>query len=224
MRLRSTIVGATVAILASLTLTAGCHARRASLGNAAERAVAASLDSCGRGYGTRETAPPTTPSSARTTQGWAVSSRRFQAFSLLIPDSAAVAVFATPTGSVDLRWRKCAGCRFSVALQSDSGVGIDARIAQLVAEQRRIDSANKNPHAEAFEFNEIDGPPVRIPTSVGQGYLITRDCGDCAAMEAQFAHAGRFATISFGGDDDVPELGRYLCEMEVVAKTFNWQP
>jgi hypothetical protein len=39
-----------------------------------------------------------------------------------------------------------------------------------------------------------------------------------------FGHPGHIAEIALGGDDDVPNLGRHLCEMTVVGKSFARRP
>jgi hypothetical protein len=93
----------------------------------------------------------------------------------------------------------------------------------MVAAQHTIDSINRDPHTIVHELDEIDGPPLPFLTPAGRGYLIDTECGDCAAMALLFGHLGYIAEVGLGGDDDVPHLGRHLCEMTVVGKTFAWR-
>jgi hypothetical protein len=93
----------------------------------------------------------------------------------------------------------------------------------MMESQRKIDSINRDPHTVVHEFDEIDGPPQPFTTSTGRGYLIDNDCGDCASTTVLFGRPGYIAEANFGGDDDVPNLGRHVCEMTVVAKTFTWR-
>lgn len=147
----------------------------------------------------------------------------FRMFSLVVPDSAQITVSDTLLGGVTLTWPRCADCTFALSVRADSGIDLEQRIARIVAEQRRIDSVNRDPQAVAGEFNEIDGPPEPFTTLTGKGYLIDNDCGDCAARTLLFGRPGYIAALSFGGDDNVPELGRHLCEMTAIGKTFTWR-
>jgi hypothetical protein len=148
--------------------------------------------------------------------------RTFPMFSLFVPDSARATV-DTVRGSVSLAWPRCPDCRFTVHVQPDSGIDLEQRIARLVAEQRRIDSINRDPQAPDQEFDEIDGPPQPFTTSAGRGFLIDNDCGDCAAITLLWGRSGSIAELNLGGDDNVPELGRHLCEMTAIGKTFSWR-
>ena len=145
-------------------------------------------------------------------------------FSLFVPDSARLVVTDTTLGVLSLTWPGCEGCRFGLAIHADSGIGLEARIARMVASQRTIDSINHDPHTDVHEFDEIDGPPRPFTTSTGRAYLVENDCGDCAATSLLFGRRGYIAELSLGGDDDVPNLGRHLCEMTAVGKSFTWRP
>lgn len=148
---------------------------------------------------------------------WAGRVRRFGSFTLFVPDSARIISADTVRGSVQLGWPGCPEwCNFDAHADPDSSVGLEARITRIVAEQRRIDSAGD-------EFNAIDGPPEAFVTPNGRGYYIDNDCGDCAMSTLMFWKRGSIAVVGFGGDDQVPSLGRHLCEMEVVGKTFAWR-
>lgn len=186
----------------------------------AASAVAAALDSCNASRWPLDTAG--TPIGKGST--WASGRiRHFAGYALFIPDSARVEMKAGARAGLSLAWSSCEGCRFGVGIQVDStGSGIEGRVARLVAEQRVIDSVNKDPKAEAGEFNVIDGPPEPITTRAGRGYVINNDCGDCAATTVLFGRPGQIAAISLGGDDNVPMLPRHLCEMMAIAKSFSW--
>lgn len=147
----------------------------------------------------------------------------FGMFSLVVPDSARATVLDTLLGGVTLAWPRCERCSFTLHIQADSGIGLDGRIARIVAEQRRIDSVNHDPNAVAQEFDEIDGPPQPFTTAAGRGFVIDNDCGDCASTTMLWGRPGYVAELSIGGDDDVPELGLHLCEMRAIGKTFNWR-
>ena len=144
-------------------------------------------------------------------------------FSLFIPDSARIVATDSVTGGVSIAWPGCSGCRFGVEILPDSGLGLEARIGRMVAAQHTIDSINRDPRTVVHEFDEIDGPPRAFMTPAGRGYLIDTDCGDCAAMTLLFGREGYVAEVGLGGDDDVPDLGRHLCEMTAVGKSFAWR-
>jgi hypothetical protein len=108
-----------------------------------------------------------------------------------------------------------------VNVRLDSGRTVEQRMAALVEEQRKIDSVNRIPGV-IERFNEIDGPPARFRTAAGIGYLVDYDCGDCGSYELFVGRPPQLASIRYGGDDTQPQGGRYLCEMKVVARTFNW--
>ena len=208
--------------LGVLLLLGACQPNeRAASSATLEAEASASLDSCEHAY--RSSARSRTGSfDSNESRGSKGNVEDFPAFSLFIPNSARIVATDRAPEHLSLSWPECPGCRFSIAIQPDSGLGLEMRIARLVAEQRRIDSVNRDPDA-IHEFDEIDGPPVLIATPGARGYQIDRDCGDCAATELLFERAGRIATVAFGGDDDVPELGRHLCVMTVVGKTFAWR-
>jgi hypothetical protein len=150
----------------------------------------------------------------------AASIREFTHFSILTPERAKV---ESIDNGVSLNWPECRGCSFAVRIQSDSsGRGIDGQMRALVAEQRRIDSVNKDRRTVVQEFDVIDGPPVPFVSDAGRGLLIDESCGDCSSRSVVFERGGKIATISMTGDDDVPELSRHTCEMTVAAKTFVW--
>ncbi|MGH7680227.1 MAG: hypothetical protein ACRENU_17280 [Gemmatimonadaceae bacterium] len=106
-------------------------------------------------------------------------------------------------------------------IYSDSGQSLEARIAGLVAEQRRIDSVNKDPRAVA-EFDKIDGPPKPSTTAAGQGFVINHSCGDCAATTLKFGAAGFIADVNLSADA-VPGAGQRMCEMAAVGRSFKWR-
>ena len=208
--------------LGTLLLLGACRPNEQSASSETMAAkVAASLDSCQHAYqsSVRSRTGTVAANESRSSTG---NMEHFSAFSLFIPNHARIVETDRARDHLSLSWPECPRCRFSVAIQPDSGLGLDMRIARLVAEQKRIDSVNRDPGA-IHEFDEIDGPPVVIATPAGHGYEIDHDCGDCAATELLFEHAGRIASVAFGGDDDVPELGRHLCVMTVVGKTFAWR-
>ena len=164
----------------------------------------------------------TTSSRAPSRFQWSGAPHSFAKFTLFIPDSVRVGS-VDGEGTVHLTWPRCSACRFDVAIHGDSGIDVEARVRRLVAEQRRIDSVNKDP-AALHEFDDIDGPPRPITTAAGNGYLISESCGDCGSTTLLVGRPGTVAEIAFGGDDNVPELGRRECEMAVVAKSFAWRP
>jgi hypothetical protein len=149
--------------------------------------------------------------------------RDFRLFSLFVPDSAHVVVTNAGLGGIAFALPGCSGCRFDVGIHVDSGINLEARIARIVAAQRTIDSINAEPHADAREFDNIDGPPQRFTTATGRGYMIDNDCGDCASTTLLFGRPGNVAVIGLGGDDDVPDLARHSCEMTAIGKSFAWR-
>jgi hypothetical protein len=179
--------------------------------------VTRALDSCA---GRSRTVAPGTSFGPTT---WAGKVFTFQRFSLFIPDSARVTSADTVLGGLHLAWPGCAGCRFGLRIGPDSGIALETRVARMVESQRKIDSINHDPKTVVQEFDEIDGPPLAFMTATGRGYVIDNDCGDCAATTVLFGRPGYIAEVNFGGDDDVPNLGRHVCEMTVVAKTFTWR-
>ena len=210
--------------LVMVSAVSGCRASdKAARPITATTVVTRSLDSCnaipwpaGRGATGGAVAAPAT---AR----WSGAVRAFRMFTLFIPDSARVVAADSVTGAVTLAWPGCSGCRFGVGIQVDSGLRLEARIARMLASQRTIDSINRDPKTVVHEFDEIDGPPQPFMTPTGRAYLIDNDCGDCAATTLLFGHPGYIAEVGLGGDDDVPDLGRHICEMTVIAKTFAWR-
>ena len=114
-------------------------------------------------------------------------------------------------------------CELSVGAQPDAGKDVEARIEQLVARQRTIDSINHDPNTVGHEYNGIDRPPLRFRTNTGRGYLVHLDCGDCAHVELLFGKLGYVAYMELRADDDVPDLSRRLTEMIEVGKTFTWR-
>ena len=139
---------------------------------------------------------------------------------LFIPDGARITAADTAT-DLTLSWPQCPGCSFAVTIMPDSGIGIESRIAHLVAEQKQIDSANAVD--SIGDFDVINGPPQSFTTSSGHGYEIDNSCGDCANTDLLYGRPGYIATVSFGGSDDAPKLGRHLCEMMAVGKSFAWR-
>jgi hypothetical protein len=192
---------------------------------AAGTAVHHSLDSCGGLVG-RQAAPDTVgrPGITRTAANRAGAVHAFRLFSLYVPDGVRVTTTDSGFGGASLSWPGCVGCRLGVAIQVDSGIGLDARIARMVAAQRTIDSINHDPKTVIHEFDDIDGPPQPFVTPLGRGYLIEDACGDCAARTLLLWRSGYIAEIGLGVDDDVPDPGRHLCEMTVIGKTFAWRP
>ena len=146
--------------------------------------------------------------------------RKFGAFSIRVPVGARIISADSASGRLELSWPGCENCNFAVTVKPDSGIDVGARIARLVAEQRRIDSVNKVPDAVS-EFDEINEPPRPFTTPSANGYLIDHSCGDCAAMTVLFGRPGWIAEISYGGDA-VPGLAAHLCEMTESVKTFAW--
>lgn len=181
---------------------------------AADSAVVSSLvsalDSCSR--------------DGRTAARWSGSLRSFGRFALFLPDSARILKLDNTAGQLNITWPRCPdACRFSVGVYADSGVSLEARVAQLVAEQRRIYSANRDLKKEAMEFDELDAPPRPFTTAAERGYIIDHSCGDCAATTLKFGREGLIADVSLSADA-VPEAGQRMCEMAVIGKTFSWRP
>lgn len=138
---------------------------------AADSAVVSSLvsalDSCSR--------------DVRTAARWSGRLRSFGRFALFLPDSARILKLDHTAGHLNIAWPRCPdACRFSVGVYGDSGVSLEARVAQLVAEQRRIDSVNRDSQKEAMEFDELDAPPRPFTTAAGRGYIIDHSCGGLA--------------------------------------------
>jgi hypothetical protein len=100
---------------------------------------------------------------------------------------------------------------------------MDATIANLIEEQRQVDSANHDPKAQAMEFDVIDGPPIRFSSAAGRGYIVKNDCGDCGSTSMLFSHPGYVATVDFGSDDDIKNPAARGCEMDVLARSFLWR-
>jgi hypothetical protein len=173
-------------------------------------AVVSELDSCSKEH--------------RPTTRWSGAFRSFGRFTMFLPDSARMPNLDTVTGRLDVAWPRCADrCRFSVTVIGDSGVNLDARVARLVAEQRRIESVNRDPAKKGMEFDEIGAPPKPFNSRAGQGYVIDHACGDCAATTLKFGRPGQIADVSLSADA-APGAGVRMCEMAVVGKTFSWRP
>jgi hypothetical protein len=150
--------------------------------------------------------------------------RTFGRFTFFVPNRLHVAAKTSMPGGMSLGWDDCQGCRLGVTVERDtSGKGVAGIIAGLVEEQRQVDSANHDPKAEAGEFDVLDGPPTRVSSAAGRGYLLENDCGDCGSTTLMYDHAGYIGSISFGGDDDIPSPARHDCEMNVLARTFVWK-
>jgi hypothetical protein len=148
----------------------------------------------------------------------------FPRYTIFVPDSAPIAERRRPTGNLTLEWPRCGeNCLFAVAIHADSGVDADARIARMLAEQRRVDSVNKDPKTEVMEFDVFDTPPQPITTPAGRGYVIDYSCGDCASTTLMLGRAGLIATVSASADA-APGAGTRMCEMMAVARTFRWRP
>lgn len=146
----------------------------------------------------------------------------FEGFSLFLPED--VAKPARGASSINLSgWSNCPKCRFGVNVQSDSGIPLEKRIAARVAEQKRIDSVNADPHRTASEFDEMDGPPTPFTGRAGRGYQIDDDCGDCMSISVSFARPSVIATIDYGFDDDISMPWRHRCEMETMARSFAFR-
>ena len=178
--------------------------------SAAVSAVVAGLDSCSQ--------------DSSQAMRWSGVVRSFGRFTLFLPDSARILDLDRTTGRLDVAWPRCPdNCRFGVAVYSDSGVSLEARVAQMVAEQRRIDSVNRDPGTAVSEFDEIDAPPRSFTTPAGGGYVIVHSCGDCAATTLKFGRSGQIADISVSAEA-VPDAGRRMCEMTVVGRSFSWRP
>jgi hypothetical protein len=145
----------------------------------------------------------------------------FKGFSFFVPDG--IAPPPPSSTSVDLSgWSACPGCRLHVAVQSDSGISLEQRIAARVAEQKRIDSVNADPK-NIQEFDDMFGPPTPFIGRAGHGYEIDEGCGDCMSMTVLFARPPVLATIGYGFDDDVSMPWRHHCEMDVIARTFSFR-
>lgn len=173
-------------------------------------ALVSALDSCSQ--------------DSRPTTRWSGVVRSFGRFTLFLPDSARILDLDRITGRLAVAWPRCPDdCRFSVAVYGDSGVNLEARVARLLAEQRRIDSVNRDPAREAMEFDEIDGPPQPFTTPAGRGYVIDHSCGDCAATTLKFGRSEQIADVSLSADA-APATGRRMCEMTVVGRSFSWRP
>lgn len=203
----------------------GCHAlgdatRLSTVPSVVTRALEACNPLASRDAGPGDSGRAPAP---RATSAWSGYTRSFPMFSLFIPDNARIVAIDSAIGGVSLAWPGCPRCEFSVRIQPDSGIGVEARIARMVAAQRTIDSINRDPHTVVYEFNDIDGPPQPFTTITGRGYQIHNDCGDCADIDLLFGRPGYIAQVGLGGDDDVPNLSRHLCEMTVIGKTFAWR-
>jgi len=149
--------------------------------------------------------------------------RDFGKFSIFIPDDARVRVLDSASDRVTLGLPGCPDCEFEVRVHGDSGVRLDARVASIVARQRSIDSINRNPGTKVHEFDEIDSPPREFVGAAGRGVMLDNSCGDCASVSLLWGHSGYIADVSFGGDDNVPDLAQHLCEMTAIGKTFTWR-
>lgn len=205
------------------SVVTGCRAADESLRTQPDATpIAAALDSCGLAStpGKRQDRQPIV-SGTRTR--WSGAVRSFPMFSLFIPDSAKATLTGGGAKGVTLAWPECPKCTFSVFIKPDSGIGLEARIASLVAEQRRIDSVNRDPNTVIHEFDEIDGPPVPFTTRAGRGYRIEDSCGDCTSTRLLLARPGYVAQIALGADDDTPDFVRHWCEMIVIGKTLTWR-
>lgn len=209
-----------------------CRAQHGATGNStgdstgestagAESIVRKSLDSCNAiAFGPDSSAAAR--DSARREKRLAGAIRTLGDFSIFVPEG--VAAPRTAGDAIDLAaWADCPQCRMSLAVQSDSGKPLETRIAEQVAAQRRIDSANADPASPAREFDEIDGPPTPFAGRAGRGYRIDNDCGDCASTTVLFEHAGRIATIDYSFDDNVGMPWRRMCEMTTIARSFAWK-
>jgi hypothetical protein len=169
----------------------------------------------------RTDSPPL--STRRETAAWRGSVRTFPLFSMFVPDEARIIAIDSTKGEVSLAWPDCPRCQFTVTVRPDSGIDVEARIAQLVAQQRTIDSINHDPYTVLHEFDEIHGPPQPFRTTSGRGYLVNVDCGDCAHVELYFGRPGYVAYVELLADDDVPDVSRHLREMIEIGKTFAWR-
>jgi hypothetical protein len=215
--------GLVARVLVLLSTVSSCHVSENAARPITEAIVTKSLDSCNAIPWPAARGAAVGAVAAHSKARWSGAVRTFRMFSLFIPDSARIVAPDSGTGGVTLAWPGCSGCRFGVAIQVDSGLGLDAHIARMLASQRAIDSINRDPQTVVHEFDEMDGPPKSFMTPNGRGYLINNACGDCAATTLLFGHPGYIAGVELGGDDDVPDLGRHLCEMTVVGKTFAWR-
>lgn len=191
--------------------------------SAADSSMIASLDSCsalalgGAGEDSAQSS-----ANSRTGPRWSGAVRSFDQFTLFVPDSARVGP-GRGTSQLTLLWPRCVEhCGFVVAVYGDSGVSLEARVAQLVAEQRRIDSVNRNPSDGILEFDEIDGPPRPFTTPGGSGFVIDHSCGDCGATTFKFGREALIADVSIMADA-MPGAGQRMCEMTVVARSFAWR-
>jgi hypothetical protein len=175
-----------------------------------DAAVVAALDSCGQ--------------DGSVASRWSGGVRPFRRFALFIPESARIISVDSGTGQLAVWWPTCPDhCRFNVSVYSDSGISLEARIAQMTAEQRRIDSVNQDSATDVGEFDELDAPPRPFRNSNAEGYLVNHSCGDCAATTLRFGHSGLIADVSISADA-VPGAGQRMCEMMVIAKSFAWRP
>ena len=179
-----------------------------------------SLASCNAGAYSSD--PPGTPAVRAST--WATGAfRSIGRVSMFVPDSAQLTVTDTTRGAFGLAFKDCPGCRFRVDVAVDStGKGVDGLVAALVAEQRTVDSAKKDPRG-VMQFDVIDGPPTAIDVGGERAYIIDDDCGDCLAKRIVFGRSGYIATVSIGSDDDVPAGARHSCEMEALGKSLRWR-
>lgn len=181
-------------------------------------AVGQSLDSC-------RTLTAKTPGMARrgafttAAPGSSVTVHSARTFSLIVPKGVTTVGRDSVLDGAELTWPQCGEqCWFRVAVQPDSGIGLEARIAKMVAEQARIDSINKDPRTTVHEFDAIGGPPRAFTTASGRGYIVDISCGDCGGYDLLFERPGQIATVAIGSSGPWPQ-----CEMMVVAKTFTWR-
>lgn len=158
----------------------------------------------------------------RETADWPGAIRDFGEFSMFVPAASRVTIDRA-TGNVHLSWPACPACLLSVEVHPAAGQDMEARIAQLVAQQRTIDSINHDPNTVLHEFDVIDGPPQRFRTRTARGYLIREDCGDCAHVSLLLEKPGYVAWVELRADDDVPDLGRHVIEMTEIGTTFTWR-
>jgi len=179
-----------------------------------------SLDSCNAGR--RPSNPSATPAVRAST--WATGAiRSIGRVAMFVPDSAQLTVTDTTFGAFGFSFSDCPGCRFGLEVAVDStGKGIEGLVSALVAEQRAVDSANKDSRG-VMQFNVIDGPPTRIDVGGEPAYIIDDDCGDCLARRIVFGRSPYIATVGISTDDDVPVGARHSCEMEALGKTLRWR-
>jgi hypothetical protein len=179
------------------------------------------LDSCNVGRYPSE--PPGTPAKRKST--WATGAiRSIGRVSMFVPDSARLTVSDTTRGAFGFAFRDCPGCGFNVSVDRDTtGKGIDGLVAELIAEQRAVDSANKDPKRLAYEFDVIDGPPRPIEVGGERAYFIDDDCGDCVEARIVLGRPGYIATVHLSTGDDTPMVARHTCEMMALGRTFRWR-